>query len=145
MLKLKQKRHFSYVLIAALLISVGAASLASARNEDLTPSAPPVGIDQASADTPNLIMTLDSNVTEPDSQSDEPNLYQTQDNPTTIEDNSTRVIAQDDSADDAENILIAPQTQNTPDYTVPILGGVGVIAVAAAIAAAILVRRRKID
>jgi hypothetical protein len=145
MLNLKQKRLFICALTAALLLSVAATSTANARDPD--PAAPPAPVDgsQAAADAPMLIMTQDGTVTVPDSPVDQPNLYQTQDAPASVDDNSTRVIAQDDTAGNAENNLIAPQAQNAPDFTVPILGAVGILAVAAAVVAAVLIRRRSAD
>jgi hypothetical protein len=145
MLNLKQKRWLICTLIAALLLSVGAASTANARDTTSLPT--PVESDQATSDTPVLIMTLDGNATAPDNDSDQPNLYQTQDTDTsaTVEDNSTRVIAQDDSAGGADQILIAPKPETSPDFTVLVLGVVGVLIAAAAISATILMRRHKAD
>jgi cobalamin biosynthesis Mg chelatase CobN len=143
MLNMKLKRPFVCITIVALLLSVATASVAYAREEDT--SVPPADENnQASEDIPNLIMTLDGNVTAPDDQSEEPNLYQAQDTPTEVDDNSTRVIAQDDTADGAEqNSLIA--TNTSPDYTVPIVGLAGLLAAVAAIGALLIIRKRKTD
>ena len=137
-----QKKHAICTLMAVLLLSIALASFANARAEDV-PS--PLEADEdglASADTPNLVMTLDDNVTASDGESDEPNLYQAQDEPSIVDDNSTLVIAQDDSegGPQEENSLVAAQT--SPDFTVPIVGIAVLCAVAAVIVAFLFVRKR---
>ena len=117
MLNLIQKRRFVCTLIAVFFVSIVAVSMANARDVDVTSPPAPVEVGQAPADTPNLIMTLDGNVTVPESQSEEPNLYQAQDSPPVIDDNSTSVIAPNNNAGGTEeNNLIA--TQTAPDLTV---------------------------
>ncbi len=139
MLNLNQKRRIAYTLIAIFFVSIASASMANARDVDVTS---PVEPGQAAADTPNLIMTLDGNVTAPKSESDQPNLYQTQDDPPAVDDNSTVVIAPYDEAGSAEeNNLIA--TNTAPDMSALIAGCAGVFAIAAAIAVLLLVHRSK--
>jgi hypothetical protein len=144
MLNLKQKRNFVCTLIAALLLSVAAASVANARDVDV-PIPPTVDESgQASADTPNLIMTLDGNATAPDSQSEEPNLYQAQDNSNPVDDNSTRVIDQEDAMSGSEeNNLIA--TQTSPDFSVLVAGCLSLLVAVAAVGTVTLVRKRRTD
>lgn len=141
MLNMKQKRCLVYALMTAMLLSVAAFSMVQARTEDV--SSPPAADENThpSSDTPVLIMTLDGNVTVPESPGDEPNLYQAQDDPAATEDNSTRVVAQDDTENNHENSLISPQT--SPDPTVPMVGIAGLLAAVASIGAFLLVRKRK--
>ena len=140
MLSVKQKRCFVCALTFALLSSVAAVSLVQARIEDapLPPAVDESG--QPTADTPVLIMTQDGNATATEDPTEQPNLYQAKDPPTAVDDNSTGVIAQDDTERNQEDSLIAVQT--SPDYTVVIIGSAGLIAVIVAIAAFLLVRRR---
>jgi ferredoxin len=99
-------------------------------------------IDMITYDAPNLIITLDGNVTAPESQNDQPNLYQTRDNPPVGDDNSTIVIAPYDNAGGSEqNSLIA--TQTTSDISVIVAGCAGVIVAVAVVAVLLFVRRRK--
>ncbi len=58
-------------------------------------------------------MTQDGNVTAPDDQNEEPNLYQSQDQENEVQDNSTRVIAEDDTQTNQEG---NHSTQTSPDY-----------------------------
>ena len=144
MLNLVQKRRFVCTLMAVLLLSIATASVANARDVDVTSPPTPVEAGQATADTPNLIMTLDGNVTAPESQSDQPNLYQTQGSPPTVDDNSTLVIAPHNEGGDAEqNNLIA--TQTTPDVSVLVAGCVSLLVAAAAVGVLLFSRRRKTD
>jgi hypothetical protein len=139
MLNLNQKRHIAYTLIAVFFVSIASASMASARDVDVT-SPPEPG--QATAETPNLIMTLDGNMTGPENESDQPNLYQTQDSPPAVDDNSTVVIAPYHEAGSAqENNLIA--TSTAPDMSALIAGCACSFAIAAAVAVLLLVHRRK--
>jgi hypothetical protein len=143
MFNMKQKKIFVYAALLAILVSVTATSFAQAR--DVSP--PPAADDSSTpkedvpVDTPVLIMTLDGNATVPESQDDQPNLYQTQDAPATVDDNSTRVIAQDDASGSQENVLIAPQA--SPDLTVPMVSLAGLAAVIAVVGAFLFVRTRK--
>jgi hypothetical protein len=140
LLNIKQKKCFICALTVALLSSIAAVSLVQARTED-APSPPAVEENgQPTADTPVLIMTQDGNATAPEDQTEQPNLYQAQDPPTAVDDNSTGVIAQDDTGGNQEDSLIATQTSS--DYTVLIVGSAGLIAVLAAIGAFLLARRR---
>jgi hypothetical protein len=142
MLKLKQKGIFVCTLMAALLLLLVSASAASARDVDVTSPPALAESGQAPADTPNLIMTLDGNVTAPDNQSDQPNLYQAQDTPPTVDDdNSTMVIAQNEDTGGAEqNNLIA--TQASHDLSVLIAGCASLLVAVAAVGAFALYRRR---
>ncbi len=141
MLKKKQKKCLFYGMLVALLVSVAATSSAYARDENVAPPPAADANGQPTADEPLLIMTLDGNVTVPESQSDQPNLYQAQDAPAGVDDNSTRVIAQDDAGNSQENVLIAPQP--SPDYSVLMVGITGLFAVAIAVGAFLIVRKRK--
>ena len=135
----KQKRCLVCTLTVAFLFSIAAVSLVQARAEDESPPAVDDN-EQPTADTPSLIMTLDGNVTAPEGQSEQPNLYQSQDSPTAVDDNSTGVVAQDDTEGNQENSLIS--TQTSPDYTFLIVSIAGLIALTAAIGAFLFVRRR---
>jgi hypothetical protein len=135
MINIKHKKRFAYTLVVALLFSVAAASSVQARTEDVSPPAV-----QPSEDTPNLIMTLDGNTTEPENQSDQPNLYQAQDAPATVDKNSTRVIAQDDAESDQENSLIMPQSSTDNTAT---MVGIAVLAAAVVLVGAFLLVRKK--
>ena len=144
MLNLVQKRRFVCTLMAVLLLSIATASVANARDVDVTSPSTPVEAGQVIADTPNLIMTLEGNVTAPESQSDQPNLYQAQDSPPAVDDNSTLVIAPHNEGGDAEhNNLIA--TQTTPDVSVLVAGCVSLLVAAAAVGVLLFSRRRKTD
>jgi hypothetical protein len=142
MLKISQKKHAICTLMTVLLLSVAAASLVQARAEDV--ASPPAVAEESQplGDTPNLVMTMEGNVTVTDNQNDEPNLYQTQDNPPAIDKNSTLIIAQDDTegSSQEENSLTA--TQTSPDFTVPIVGIAVLLGVAAVIVALLFVRKR---
>jgi len=144
MLNLKQKRFFICTLMAAYLLSVAAVSAANARTVDVTS---PPALDESGqtlADTPNLIMTWNGTATEPDNQGNQPNLYQAQDNPPVVDDNSTRVIAQNDNpSSDGQNNLIASQT--SPDFTVLIAGCLSLVIAAVAVGVMLFVRRRRAD
>ncbi len=136
------KKHLVCILITSLAASAAIASCAQAQIVD--PQSPPALNEngQFSPDTPTLIMTLDGNVTAPDDQGDQPNLYQAQDAPAAVDDNSTRVIAQDDTAGSAENNkLIATQTSS--DLTILVVGIAGLIAAAAVVIAFLFIRKRK--
>ena len=135
----KQKRCLACTLTVALLLSIAAVQLVQARTKAELPPAADEN-EQSTADIPNLIMTLDGNTTAPEDQAEEPNLYQSQDSPTAVDDNSTGLIAQDDTQDNQENSLIS--TQTSPDYTFLIVGIAGLIALTAAIGAFLFVRRR---
>jgi hypothetical protein len=139
MLSNKQKRCLACTLMVAFLFSIAAVSLVQARAEDESPPAVDEN-EQPTADTPALIMTLDGNATAPEDQSEQPNLYQSQDSPTAVDDNSTGLIAQDDTQGNQEKSLIS--TKTSPDYTFLIVGIAGLVAVAATIGAFLLVRRR---
>jgi hypothetical protein len=140
MLSIKQRSCFVCVMSLALLFSVAAVSVVQARTEDV-PSPPALDEnEQPTADTPVLVMTQDGNATATEDQTEQPNLYQAQDPPAAVDDNSTGVIAQDDTELSQEDSLIAAQT--SPDYTVVIIGSAGLIAVLVALAAFLLVRRR---
>ncbi len=143
MLNLIQKKHVVCLMMAVLFVSIAATSMANAREVDVT--SPPTQVeDDRAADTPNLIMTLDGDVTEPENQGDEPNLYQTQDTPLVDDDNSTVVIAPHDEAGAAEeDNLIA--TQTSPDLSVLIAGCASLLVAAAAVSVLMLVRRRKAE
>jgi len=144
MLNLIQKRCFVCTLIAVFFVSIAAASMANARDEDVTTTPAPVEAGQAPADTPNLIMTLDGNVTAQESQSDQPNLYQAQDSPPVANDNSTLVIApHDDTGSADQNNLIA--TKTAPDVSVLVAGCVSLAVAAAAVGVLLLGCRRKTD
>ncbi len=139
-----QKRRFVCTLIAVFLLSLAAASVANARDVDVTTPPAPAEAGQAPADTPNLIMTLDGNVTAPESQSDQPNLYQAQDSPLVADENSTLVIApHEDTGSADQNNLIA--TKTSPDISVLVAGCVSLAVAAAAVSVLLLVRRRKTD
>ena len=144
MLNLIKKRNFVCTLIAVLFVSIAAASMANARDVAVTSPPTPAEAGQATADTPNLIMTLDGNVTASENQGDKPNLYQTQDSPPAGDDNSTLVIAPHNEGGDAQqNNLIA--TQTVPDVSVLIAGCVSLLVAAAAVCVLLFVRRRKTD
>ena len=139
MLNLNQKRRIACTLIAVFFVSIASASMASARDVDVTS---PAEQGQAPIDAPNLIMTLDGNVTAPENESDQPNLYQTQDSPPAVDDNSTLVIAPRDEAGSAEETnLIA--TNTAPDMSALIAGCTGLLAIAAAVAVLLLANRGK--
>lgn len=127
--------------MTALFVSIAAASMASARDVDVT--SPPTQDEGQAADTPNLIMTLDGNVTDQENGSDEPNLYQTQDSPLVDGDNSTLVIAPRDAEGAEDNNLIA--TQTTPDISVLVAGCLSLVVAAAAVSVLLLIRRRKTE
>ena len=135
----KQKRCLVCTLTVAFLFSIAAVSLVQARAEDESPSAVDEN-EQPTTNIPSLIMTLDGNATAPEDQSEQPNLYQSQDSPTAVNDNSTGLIAQDDTQGNQENSFIS--TQTSPDYTVLAVGIAGLIAVTAVIGAVLFVRRR---
>ena len=134
-----QKRCLVCILTVALLLSIQAVSLVQARAEDESPPAVDENA-QPTTDTPTLTMTQDGNATAPEDQSEQPNLSQSQDSPAAVDDNSTGVIAQDDTEGSQENSLIA--TQTSPDYTVLISGIAGLTAVTVAIGAFLFVRKR---
>lgn len=138
----KIKKSFVSVLMVALLFSIVSLSSVQAQTED-NGYLPPADDNEKSTDNePMLIMTQDGNVTEPEDETEEPNLYQTQDQETEADDNSTRIIAEDDAEGSQEGNLIA--TQTSPDYTMLLLGSAGLIAALAGIVAFLLVRKKKI-
>ncbi len=144
MLNLIQKRRIVCALIAVFFVSIAAASVANAREVDVTTPPAPADGGQAAEDIPNLIMTLDGNATAQEGQGDQPNLYQAQDDSGVVDDNSTLVIAPHDDTQGAEqNNLIA--TQTTPDITMLVAGCVSLLIVAAAVGVLLFVRRRKKD
>ena len=144
MLNQNQKRRFVCTLMAALLLFVAAASVANARNVDVTSPPTPVESSQAAADTPNLIITVDGNVTALDNQSDQPNLYQGRGNPPFVDNSSAPFIAQNEIAEGAEqDNLIA--TQTSPDFSVLIASCFSLLVAAAVVGALVFVRRRKAD
>lgn len=141
MLSIKLKKSFVSILTVALLFSVASAASVQAQTEDTTLMQEVDDDDQPKDDTPMLIMTQDGNVTAPDDQNEEPNLYQSQDQENEAQDNSTRVIAEDDTQTNQEGNLIS--TQTSPDYALLLLGSVGLIAALAGIVAFLLVQKRK--
>lgn len=141
MLSIKLKKCFVSILTVALLFSVASAASVQAQTEDTTLMQEVDDDDQPKDDTPMLIMTQDGNVTAPDDQNEEPNLYQSQDQENEAQDNSTRVIAEDDTQTNQEGNLIS--TQTSPDYALLLLGSVGLIAALAGIVAFLLVQKRK--
>lgn len=141
MLSIKLKKSFVSILTVALLFSVASAASVQAQTEDTTLMQEVDDDDQPKDDTPMLIMTQDGNVTAPDDQNEEPNLYQSQDQENEAQDNSTRVIAEDDTQTSQEGNLIS--TQTSPDYALLLLGSVGLIAALAGIVAFLLVQKRK--
>lgn len=141
MLSIKLKKSFVSILTVALLFSVASAASVQAQTEDTTLMQEVDDDDQPKDDTPMLIMTQDGNVTAPDDQNEEPNLYQSQDQEKEAQDNSTRVIAEDDTQTSQEGNLIS--TQTSPDYALLLLGSVGLIAALAGIVAFLLVQKRK--
>ena len=144
MLNLIQKRSFVCTLMAVLFVPIVAASMANAHDVAVTSPLVPAEVGQATADTPNLIMTLDGNVTASESQGDQPNLYQAQDSPPAVDDNSTLVIAPHNEGGGAdENNLIA--TQTAPGISVLVTGCVSLLVAAAAVGLLLFVRRRKTD
>jgi len=140
-LSIKLKKSFVSILTVALLFSVASAASVQAQTEDTTLMQEVDDDDQPKDDTPMLIMTQDGNVTAPDDQNEEPNLYQSQDQENEAQDNSTRVIAEDDTQTNQEGNLIS--TQTSPDYALLLLGSVGLIAALAGIVAFLLVQKRK--
>ncbi|MDI9578024.1 MAG: hypothetical protein QM398_07825 [Thermoproteota archaeon] len=141
MLSIKLKKSFVSILTVALLFSVASAASVQAQTEDTTLMQEVDDNEQPKDDTPMLIMTQDGNVTAPDDQNEEPNLYQSQDQENEAQDNSTRVIAEDDTQTSQEGNLIS--TQTSPDYALLLLGSVGLIAALAGIVAFLLVQKRK--
>ncbi len=141
MLSIKLKKSFVSILTVALLFSVASAASVQAQTEDRTLVQEVDDNEQPKDDTPMLIMTQDGNVTAPDDQTEEPNLYQSQDQENEAQDNSTRVIAEDDTQTNQEGNLIS--TQTSPDYVILLLGSVGLIAALAGIVAFLLVQKRK--
>lgn len=141
MLSIKLKKSFVSILTVALLFSVASAASVQAQTEDTTLVQEVDDNEQPKDDTPMLIMTQDGNVTAPDDQNEEPNLYQSQDQENEAQDNSTRVIAEDDTQTNQEGNLIS--TQTSPDYALLLLGSVGLIAALAGIVAFLLVQKRK--
>lgn len=141
MLSIKLKKSFVSILTVALLFSVASAASVQAQTEDTTLVQEVDDNEQPKDDTPMLIMTQDGNVTAPDDQNEEPNLYQSQDQENEVQDNSTRVIAEDDTQTNQEGNLIS--TQTSPDYVLLLLGSVGLIAALAGIVAFLLVQKRK--
>ncbi len=141
MLSIKLKKSFVSILTVALLFSVASAASVQAQTEDRTLVQEVDDNEQPKDDTPMLIMTQDGNVTAPDDQNEEPNLYQSQDQENEAQDNSTRVIAEDDTQTNQEGNLIS--TQTSPDYVLLLLGSVGLIAALAGIVAFLLVQKRK--
>ncbi|MDT8781506.1 MAG: hypothetical protein IAX22_02510 [Candidatus Bathyarchaeota archaeon] len=141
MLSIKLKKSFVSILTVALLFSVASAASVQAQTEDTTLMQEVDDNEQPKDDTPMLIMTQDGNVTAPDDQNEEPNLYQSQDQENEAQDNSTRVIAEDDTQTNQEGNLIS--TQTSPDYALLLLGSVGLIAALAGIVAFLLVQKRK--
>lgn len=141
MLSIKLKKSFVSILTVALLFSVASAASVQAQTEDTTLMQEVDDDDQPKDDTPMFIMTQDGNVTAPDDQNEEPNLYQSQDQENEAQDNSTRVIAEDDTQTSQEGNLIS--TQTSPDYALLLLGSVGLIAALAGIVAFLLVQKRK--
>ena len=141
MLSIKLKKSFVSILTVALLFSVASAASVQAQTEDRTLVQEVDDNEQPKDDTPMLIMTQDGNVTAPDDQTEEPNLYQSQDQENEAQDNSTRVIAEDDTQTNQEGNLIS--TQTSPDYALLLLGSVGLIAALAGIVAFLLVQKRK--
>jgi hypothetical protein len=144
MLNPKQKKYFICTLMAALLLSVASTSMANARTENVTSPPTPAESGQAPADTPNLIMTLNSTATEPDNQGNQPNLHQAQDNPSVVDDNSTLVIAPYGNAGSAEQNSFTA-TQTPPDFSVLIAGCASLLVAAFAVGMLMFVRRRKAD
>jgi len=140
-LSIKLKKSFVSILTVALLFSVASAASVQAQTEDRTLVQEVDDNEQPKDDTPMLIMTQDGNVTAPDDQTEEPNLYQSQDQENEAQDNSTRVIAEDDTQTNQEGNLIS--TQTSPDYALLLLGSVGLIAALAGIVAFLLVQKRK--
>jgi len=140
-LSIKLKKSFVSILTVALLFSVASAASVQAQTEDTTLMQEVDDNEQPKDDTPMLIMTQDGNVTAPDDQNEEPNLYQSQDQENEAQDNSTRVIAEDDTQTSQEGNLIS--TQTSPDYALLLLGSVGLIAALAGIVAFLLVQKRK--
>lgn len=141
MLSIKLKKSFVSILTVALLFSVASAASVQAQTEDTTLMQEVDDNEQPKDDTPMLIMTQDGNVTAPDDQNEEPNLYQSQDQENEAQDNSTRVIAEDDTQTSQEGNLIS--TQTSPDYALLLLGSVGLIAALAGIVAFLLGTEKK--